>query len=59
MDIERIRQNLGHASAKTTQIYIGVLDTDHVCLALRSEDPGEPLDACRTLLFLHNIMPVK
>jgi site-specific recombinase XerC len=26
MDLERIRQNLGHASLQTTQIYIGTLD---------------------------------
>lgn len=28
MDIERIRQNLGHTSAQTTQNYIGTLDAD-------------------------------
>jgi site-specific recombinase XerD len=26
MDMERIRQNLGHVSLQTTQTYIGVLD---------------------------------
>lgn len=28
MDVERIRQNLGHANIKTTQGYIGTLDAD-------------------------------
>lgn len=29
MDIERIRQNLGHSDLKTTQLYIGTLDANH------------------------------